>query len=162
MSNSKTLVAYFSCSGTTRKVAGKLAEAADADLFEIKPETAYTSADLNWQDNGSRSTQEKNDPASRPVIADKVKDMASYQTVFVGFPIWWYTFPRIIETFLESYDFSEKTVIPFATSGSSGMGGIDNEIKKLCSSQTSWKPGKRFASSVSEGTLKKWIEGLGL
>ena len=119
----KILIAYFSASGET----GKLCEnvslvATGGDLFEIRPETAYTSADLNWMDKKSRSTIEMKDEHSRPAIAGRVEDMAQYGTVFVGFPIWWYQAPRIIETFLESYDFTGKTVIPFATSGGAGMG----------------------------------------
>ena len=108
----KTLVAYFSASGQTAKLAKTLAGVTGGDLFEIAPETAYTAADLDWMDKKSRSTIEMKDPKSRPAIAGKVADMAQYDTVFVGFPIWWYQAPRIIETFLESYDFSGKTVIP--------------------------------------------------
>lgn len=114
---SKTLVAYFSASGETARLAKTLAQAAGGDLYAIVPEQAYTSADLNWNDKHSRSSLEMNDPASRPAIAGKVPDMGGYDTVFVGFPIWWYVAPTIVKTFLESYDFSGKTVIPFATSG---------------------------------------------
>ena len=113
----KTLIAYFSASGETAKLAKTLSAVTGGDLFEIRPETAYTSADLNWMDKKSRSTLEMKDEHSRPAIAGRVEDMAPYGTVFVGFPIWWYQAPRIIETFLESYDFTGKTVIPFATSG---------------------------------------------
>lgn len=119
---SKILVAYFSASGVTKNAAEKLAKAANADLFEIKPVRPYTDADLNWMDKKSRSTVEMNDLSSRPEIANKCENMGSYDVVFVGFPIWWYVEPRIIDTFLESYDFSGKTVIPFATSGGSGLG----------------------------------------
>ena len=114
---SKKLVAYFSTSGVTKRYAEKLANATSADLFEIKPSIPYTSADLNWQDKNSRSSVEMKNPDSRPEIAEKLPDMDSYNIVFVGFPIWWYVAPTIIDTFLESYDFSGKTVIPFATSG---------------------------------------------
>ena len=113
----KSLVVYFSCSGVTKKTAELLSDVAGADLFEIRPEVPYTKADLDWMDKKSRSTVEMNDPSSRPAIADKVEHMEQYDTVYVGFPIWWYVAPTIINTFLESYDFSGKTVIPFATSG---------------------------------------------
>ena len=127
----KILVAYFSASGVTAKAAWKLAEAAGADLYEIKPEVPYTSADLNWMDKKSRSSMEMNDLSSRPAIADHLADMEKYDVIFVGFPIWWYVAPTIINTFLESYDFSRKTIIPFATSGGSGMGRT-NEKLVLC------------------------------
>lgn len=118
----KKLVAYFSASGVTKKTAETLAEAIGADLFEIKPAVPYTRADLDWTDKQSRSTKEMNDPASRPVVAETLDTMAQYDTVFVGFPIWWYVAPTIIDTFLEQYDFAGKTMIPFATCGGSGMG----------------------------------------
>ena len=118
----KSLVTYFSASGVTKKVAEKLAEAAGADLFEIKPEVAYTEADLNWMDKKSRSSIEMNDKSFRPAIAEKCNNMADYDVVYIGFPIWWYVAPTIINTFLESYDFSGKTIVLFATSGGSGFG----------------------------------------
>ena len=118
----KILVAYFSASGVTAKAAWKLSEAIGADLHEIKPEVLYSSADLNWMDKKSRSSVEMNDPSSRPTIAEKLADMEKYDVVFVGFPIWWYVAPTIINTFLESYDLTGKTIIPFATSGGSGIG----------------------------------------
>ncbi len=127
----KTLVAYFSASGTTAKVARNLAEATGADLFEIAAAEPYTSADLNWQDKSSRTTIEMNDEACRPAIAGDVADMASYDTVFVGFPVWWYVEPRIIDTFLETYDFSGKTVVPFATSGGSGLGQAPKRMQAI-------------------------------
>ena len=119
---SKKLVAYFSASGTTKKAAERLAKATGADLFEIKPKVPYSSADLNWMDKKSRSSVEMSDPSSRPEIAEKIPNLADYDTVFLGFPIWWYVAPRIINTFVESYDFTGKTLVPFATSGGSGMG----------------------------------------
>ena len=128
----KTLVAYFSASGTTAKAAKEIAEAAGADLYEIRPETPYTPADLDWTNKKSRSSLEMNDPACRPAIAQPVKDMAQYDTVLVGFPIWWYVEPRIIDTFLESYDFSGKTIIPFATSGGSGIGKAEKSMRSHC------------------------------
>ena len=125
----KTLIAYFSASGVTARVAREMAQAVDADLYEIRPEQPYTSADLDWMDKRSRSTLEMNDPASRPAIAQAVENMAQYDTVLVGFPIWWYVEPRIVDTFLESYDFSGKTVIPFATSGGSGIGKAEESLR---------------------------------
>lgn len=119
---SNKLVAYFSASGVTAKVAETLAEAIGADIFEIEPKVPYTEADLNWMNKNARSTIEMNDPASRPEIAAKRDNMADYDTIFVGFPIWWYVAPTIINTFLESYDLTGKTIIPFATSGGSGIG----------------------------------------
>ena len=157
----KTLVAYFSASGQTAKLAKTLAGVTGGDLFEIAPETAYTAADLDWMDKKSRSTIEMNDPKSRPAIAGKVADMVQYDTVFVGFPIWWYQAPRIIETFLESYDFSGKTVIPFATSGGSGMGKTDSILKAVCPA-AKWLPGKRLSSRESAASVQKWVESLGL
>ena len=149
----KTLVAYFSASGQTAKLAKTLAGVTGGDLFEIAPETAYTAADLDWMDKKSRSTIEMKDPKSRPAIAGKVADMAQYDTVFVGFPIWWYQAPRIIETFLESYDFSGKTVIPFATSGGSGMGKTLEGLKKSCSGNL--VPGKMLNSSAAIEDLRR-------
>lgn len=155
------LVAYFSATGETARLAGTLARAAQADLYEIRPEHPYTAADLNWHDNQSRSSVEMKDPACRPGIAGELPDLTRYDTVFVGFPIWWYQAPRIIETFLESYDFSGKTVIPFATSGGSGMGGEDI-LKAACSKDTKWLPGKRLSSRESAASVQKWVESLGL
>ena len=152
---SKTLVAYFSASGTTAKVAKKMAEAIGADLFEIKPETPYTGADLNWQNKNSRSSVEMNDRSSRPAIAVKVADMPQYDVVFVGFPVWWYREPSIIDTFMESYDFAGKTVIPFATSGGSGLGDSAANIQKLAKGAKIVN-GKRFSGSASAEELKAW------
>ena len=146
---SKTLVAYFSASGVTAKLAKTLAKVTNADLFEIKPVTPYTAKDLDWMDKKSRSTIEMKDPKSRPAIAGKVADMAQYDTVFVGFPIWWYQAPRIIETFLESYDFSGKTVIPFATSGGSGISGAEKSMKAHCPS-ADWKKGRLVSGGAAE------------
>lgn len=157
----KTLIAYFSASGETARLAKTLAAVTGGDLFEIQPETAYTAADLDWTDRHSRSTVEMQDEKSRPAIAGRVAAMEQYDTVFIGFPIWWYQAPRIIETFLESYDFSGKTVIPFATSGGSGMGGEDI-LKAACSKDTKWLPGKRLSSRESAASVQKWVESLGL
>ena len=156
-SNKKVLVAYFSASGTTAKVANKLSKAVGADLFEIKPAQPYTSADLDWTDKKSRSSVEMNDRNSRPAIANKVADMSKYDVVFVGFPIWWYREPSIIDTFMESYDFSGKQVVPFATSGGSGMGDSGSIMQKLAP-KAKVDSGKRFSSGVSEADLKTWAE----
>ena len=129
---SKKLVAYFSASGVTAKVAETLAEAIGADIFEIEPKVPYTEADLNWMEKNARSTIEMNDPASRPEIAVKRDNMKDYDTIFVGFPIWWYVAPTIINTFLESYDLSGKTIIPFATSGGSGIGKTNERLAPSC------------------------------
>lgn len=132
----KTLVAYFSATGTTATVAENLAEATGADLFEIVPAVPYTAADLNWQDSRSRTTLEKNDESFRPETVGEVADMAAYDTVFVGFPVWWYVEPRIIDTFLETYDFSGKTIVPFATSGGSGLGRAPQRMQALAPGST--------------------------
>lgn len=158
---SKILVAYFSASGVTKNAAEKLAKAANADLFEIKPVRPYTDADLDWTDKKSRSTVEMNDLSSRPEIAEKCENMESYDVVFVGFPIWWYVEPRIIDTFLESYDFSGKTVIPFATSGSSGLGKTAENFKKLLGANATVKDGK-LLTRASETDVSDWVKSLGL
>ena len=158
---SKILVAYFSASGVTKNAAEKLAKAANADLFEIKPVRPYTDADLNWMDKKSRSTIEMNDLSSRPEIANKCENMGSYDVVFVGFPIWWYVEPRIIDTFLESYNFSGKTVIPFATSGGSGLGKTAENFKKILGANVTVKDGKML-TRASETVVSDWIKSLRL
>lgn len=159
---SKILVAYFSASGVTKNAAERLAKAANADLFEIKPVRPYTDADLDWTDKKSRSTVEMNDlSSSRPEIANKCENMGSYDVVFVGFPIWWYIEPRIIDTFLESYDFSEKTVIPFATSGGSGLGKTAENFKTILGANVTVKDGKML-TRASETVVSDWIKSLGL
>lgn len=156
---SKKLVAYFSASGVTRSVAQRLAKEAGADLFEIKPAVPYTDADLDWTNKRSRSSVEMNDPASRPEIAQRLDNMDEYDTVFVGFPIWWYVAPTIINTFLESYDFSHKTIVPFATSGGSGLGKTVEVLKPLCSKTAKWLPGKML-NGVTERERKQWLSSL--
>ena len=151
----KALVTYFSASGVTAKLAKRLAEAVGADLFEIKPETPYTNADLNWQNSQSRSSVEMNDRASRPAIAEKIADMARYSVVFVGFPVWWYREPSIIDTFMEAYDFSGKTVVPFATSGMSGIGHSGKNMQALAPG-AKVDAGKRFDANASEKELADW------
>lgn len=157
----KVLVAYFSASGVTEKLAKALADVTGADLFEIKPEIPYTDADLDWTNKNSRTSVEMNNSNSRPAIAKKVSNMDTYDTVFVGFPIWWYVAPTIINTFLESYDFSGKTIIPFATSGGSDLGKTEEILKKCCSSCANWKTGKRFGS-FDKSLLNDWINSLDL
>jgi flavodoxin len=156
---SRKLVAYFSASGVTAKVAEKLSEAIGADLYAIEPEVPYTKADLDWMDKKSRSTIEMNNPASRPAIAGKRDNMNDYDTMFVGFPIWWYVAPTIINTFLESYDLTGKTIIPFATSGGSDMGKTNEKLLPSCKGAKLLN-GKVFKASVSGADLAKWAEGL--
>lgn len=151
---SKELVAYFSASGVTKAAAERLAKAVGADLFEIKPKTPYTKADLDWTNKNSRSSVETNNPNCRPEIAEKLLDISGYDTVFIGFPIWWYVAPKIIDTFVESYDFSGKTLVPFATSGGSGMGRTVDVLKNLCPS-ANWKSGK-VVNGMSEKALADW------
>ena len=152
----KVLVAYFSASGVTKAAAQQLAEVAGADLHEIKPEKPYTDADLDWQDKQSRSSVEMQDKNSRPAITSKLQNMKDYDVVYVGFPIWWYTCPTIINTFMEAYDFQGKTVIPFATSGGSS-------IKKACADlkaaypDVNWKEGK-LLNRATKADLQKWVE----
>lgn len=155
----RKLVAYFSASGVTAKVAEKLSEAIGADLYAIEPEVPYTKADLDWMDKKSRSTIEMNNPASRPAIAGKRDNMNDYDTVFVGFPIWWYVAPTIINTFFESYDLTGKTIIPFATSGGSDMGKTNEKLLPSCKG-AKLLDGKVFKASVSGADLAKWAEGL--
>ncbi len=155
----RKLVAYFSASGVTAKVAEKLSEAIGADLYAIEPEVPYTKADLDWMDKKSRSTIEMSNPASRPAIAGKRDNMNDYDTVFVGFPIWWYVAPTIINTFLESYDLTGKTIIPFATSGGSDMGKPNEKLLPSCKG-AKLLDGKVFKASVSGADLAKWAEGL--
>ena len=156
---SRKLVAYFSASGVTAKVAEKLSEAIGADLYAIEPEVPYTKADLDWINKKSRSTIEMNNPASRPAIAGKRDNMNDYDTVFVGFPIWWYVAPTIINTFLESYDLTGKTIIPFATSGGSDMGKTNEKLLPSCKG-AKLLDSKVFKASVSGADLAKWAEGL--
>ena len=158
---SRKLVAYFSASGVTAKAAETLSEAIGADLYEIEPKVPYTKADLDWMDKQSRSTIEMNDSASRPAIAGKRDNMDDYDTVFVGFPIWWYVAPHIINTFLESYDLTGKTIIPFATSGGSGMGKTNEKLQPSCPNSKLIE-GKVFKKSASKSELAAWADGLKL
>jgi flavodoxin len=151
----KTLIAYFSASGNTAGLAKNLAKAIGADLYEIVPENPYSSKDLDWEDKNSRSSLEMTDQESRPAIAGKVNNMGEYDTVFVGFPIWWYVSPRIINTFLEEYDLSGKKIIPFATSGTSGMGKTNELLRRSCEGAELCE-GKRFSSKADVKELEEW------
>lgn len=152
---SKILVAYFSATGMTKRVAERLARVAQADLFEIRPAVPYSSADLDWTNKASRTSKERADESIRPALAVKLADASAYNVVYIGFPIWWYVAPRIIATFLESCDFSGKTIVPFATSGGSGMGRTVEELKRIC-------PAARFLSGqvlngISDKGLADWV-----
>lgn len=157
---SKTLVAYFSASGTTRKVANDLAEVIGADIYEIKPEKPYVTKDLNWNSAGSRSSIEMNDKTSRPALADKNANISDYDKIFLGFPIWWYVAPHIINTFLESYDFSGKKIILFATSGGSNFGNTIAELKPSAPNVSEWIAGKVFKGNISKDELIAWAKSL--
>ena len=160
MNNTTALVAYFSATGTTKGVAERLAAAIDADIYEIRPAQPYTAADLDWTNKKSRSSVEMADRASRPAIADAAPDLAAYATVFVGFPIWWYREPSIIDTFVESNAeaLAGKTIVPFATSGGSGMGDSTANLQALAP-KAKVVEGKRFRGSVAAEDLKKWASG---
>jgi len=151
----KALVAFFSASGVTKELAVKLANATGADLFEIVPADPYTKSDLNWMNPKSRSSVEMKDLSSRPEIASKVEDISQYDVVFIGFPVWWYREPSVIDTFAESYDFTGKTIVPFATSGSSGIGRSGENIGALAKGSKAVE-GKRFKAKASEEELKAW------
>ena len=153
---SKTLIAYFSASGTTQLVAKALSETIEADLYEIKPQVAYTTADLDWTNNKSRSSIEMNDSAFRPPMAESTLNIAQYDTVFIGFPVWWYIAPTIINTFIETYDLTGKTIIPFATSGSSGIENCEKNLQKQYP-QLHWKKGKLLNGSQTKQSLSQWI-----
>lgn len=157
---SKKLVAYFSASGVTEKIAKTLAEAAEADIYEIKPRFPYSEADLDWRNENSRSSREMKDKSSHPLIADKKDSMSEYDVIFVGFPIWWYVAPKIINTFLESYDFSGKRIILFATSGGSGFGKTVENLKSCVSETAVIQEGKILNGNQSKEDLAVWVEGL--
>lgn len=159
---SKKLVAYFSASGSTRRLSQTLAEAIGADLYEIKPAVKYTGRDLNWNDQNSRSTVEMQDPKSRPELADRDADIAGHDVIYIGFPIWWYVAPHIINAFLEAYDFDGKTIVLFATSGGSGFGNTLAELKPSAPGVGKWIVGKIFASRTGKDELKSWADSLGV
>lgn len=157
---SKKLIAYFSASGSTKKAAEHLAKASGADLFEIKPAVPYSRADLDWTNKKSRSSIEMQNPDSRPAIAEQLPNIEDYDTIFIGFPIWWYVAPTIIDTFVESYDFSGKTIIPFATSGGSGMGKTVEILQALCPT-ANWKDSKML-NHISDIELQNWLRDLSI
>ena len=153
------LVVYFSATGTTKGVAEKIASLTGADLYEIKAAQEYTAEDLDWNDSDSRTTHEQNDPAVRPEIGSDPVSLEGYSTIYIGFPIWWGEEPRIMDTFVESYDFDGITMIPFCTSSSSGIGMSGKNLESNAGSGK-WLDGERFSGSVSEDELQTWIEGL--
>ena len=154
----KVLVAYFSYSGTTKRYAEKIAAAANADLFEIRAAQPYTDADVDWRNDNSRVNREmKTNPDSRPAIAEGVKGLQQYDVVFVGFPIWWYIAPNIINTFLETQDFKGKTIIPFFTSASSGPGETDKHLHKSIGYEVTWKPATRV-NRMNNKELGEWVQ----
>lgn len=155
----EVLVVYFSATGTTRGVAEKIAALEGADLYEIKASQEYTDADLNWNDSGSRTTKEQGDKSVRPEIGSEPISLQGYTTIYIGFPIWWGEEPRIMDTFVESYDFGGATVIPFCTSGSSGIGSSGRNLADNAGSGN-WLEGRRFSGGVSEADLRAWIDGL--
>lgn len=155
----KSLIAYFSASGVTKGVAQKLAKVVNGDIYEIIPEKPYTDKDLDWMDKNSRSSIEMKDKSFRPAIRGKIENMENYDVIYVGFPIWWYVAPTIINTFLESYNLSGKTIITFATSGGSDMGNTVTELKPSANGANIIE-GKRFSSSVSEEELENWVKKL--
>lgn len=157
---SKTLVAYFTISGNTEKVAEKIAAATDGDLFKIEPVVPYTAADLNWRDKNSRTTEEKDHPEIRPEIKDKVTDMAQYSVIYIGFPIYWYTCPNIIKTFLESYGLDNRYIVPFATSGGSKIDKADKEIKSIVPKSATVLPGRVLNGNPSQETINDWVSSL--
>ena len=155
----KTLVAVFSASGVTKRVGEEIARVAGADFYEIVPKDIYTPADLDWMNKKSRSSVEMNNLSARPEISGKAIDMVSYDTVIVGFPIWWGVAPRIIETFLESYDFSGKKIIPFCTSGGSGVGRSDTALHKNVSGDVKWAKGKQI-NRANETETRRWLDNV--
>ncbi len=161
-SDIKVLVAYFSATGTTKTLAEYAADAMAADLYEIIPEEPYTDEDLDYGNDQSRSSMEMNDPDARPSISGSVENMEQYNIVFLGFPIWWGDSPRIIASFMESYDFSGKTIVPFCTSGGSGIGSSAKNLHGLAASDVTWLDGERLKSGSSRDDIVNWIGGLGL
>jgi len=161
MSNSKVLVAYFSATGTTKQLAGTIAEVTGGDLYEIVAAEPYTDADLDYTDDSSRTTIEQNDSSSRPAISGSIGNFDEYDVVFVGYPIWWYDAPHIMFTFAESYDFSGKTVIPFCTSGGSDIGTSGSNIA-ACAGTGTWLNGARMSGSASTSEVSAWVTSLGI
>jgi flavodoxin len=156
------LVVYFSCTGNTKTAAQTIADAANGTLYEITPAQPYTDADLNYNDDKSRTSIEQNDKSARPEISGTVENWEQYDTVFIGYPIWWGTAPRILDTFVESYDFTGKTVIPFCTSAASDIGSSGTDLKKLASGKGTWLDGKRLTADVSGAGVSAWLTELGI
>lgn len=159
--NNRALVVYFSCTNTTKGVAKQVASLTDSDTHRIEPKEAYTSADLDYNNSSSRANREQNDPSARPAIANSLESLSDYDVIFLGYPIWWGKAPKIIHTFLESYDFAGKTIVPFCTSHASGIGSSDTDLH-LLASQAEWKPGRRFGGGTSGNDIRSWIESLDL
>ena len=159
--DSKALVAYFSATGHTKTIAEYLQTVLDADLYEIVPQEPYTADDLDYNTDGCRANQEQNDDSARPAISGSVEDMDGYDVVLIGYPIWWGQAPKIVYTFLESYDFSGKTIVPFCTSGSSGIDGSLSGIQALAP-DADWLAGQRFSASASAADVQSWVDSLGL
>ena len=157
----RVLVAYFSCTGSTEKIANHIADVLGVTAYRITPETPYTSADLNYNDSSTRATREQNDPSARPAISGSVENMADYDVIFLGYPIWWGQAPKIMYTFVESYDLTGKTIIPFCTSGSSGIGSSATNLS-VSAPKATWLSGNRFSGSASRDSIFSWINGLGL
>lgn len=158
---SKVLVAYFSATGHTKTIAEYLQAALDANLYEIVPQEPYTDADLDYNTDGCRANQEQNDDSARPAISGSVEDMDGYDVVFIGYPIWWGQTPKIVYTFLESYDLSGKTIVPFCTSGSSGIDGSLSGLQSLAP-DADWLAGQRFSASAGAADVQSWVDNLGL
>lgn len=159
--NSRAIVVYFSCTNTTKGIADRIVSITGSKTYRIEPEVPYTFADLDYNNSSSRANREQNDPSARPEIADIPEDLSNYDVIFLGYPIWWGKAPKIIFTFLESQNLAGKTIVPFCTSHSSGLGTSDTNLHSSAS-QAEWKRGRRFSGSESEATIKDWIEGLGL
>ena len=159
---SKTLVAYFSCTGNTKALAETTAKAIGADLYEIVPEKPYTAEDLNYNDEGTRATVEQKNDSARPALKDKNANIGAYDKIVLAYPIWWGQAPRILDTFVESYDFSGKTIVPICTSGGSDIGASADYLKSITRGSADWKAGKHFGSHASAQEIASWMEGLGI
>jgi flavodoxin len=160
--SNNALVVYFSCTNTTKGVAETIADVSGATLYEIEAAVPYTAADIDYNDSSSRSTIEQNDSSARPEIAGTIENWEDYSCIFIGFPIWWYEEPRIMDTFIESYDFSGKTIIPFCTSGGSGIGSAEKNLKSLCNGDATWLSGTRLDGGASAEDIASWVDGLGI
>lgn len=158
---SRVLVVYFSCTNTTKGIADRIVEVTDAATWRIVPETAYTAEDLNYNNSSSRANREQNDPSARPAIKGKYENLADYDVVFLGYPIWWGKAPKVIFTFLEGHDLTGKIIVPFCTSHSSGIGSSDTDLHRLATG-SEWKQGRRFSGNESKETIKNWIESMNL